>query len=222
MNPNPFVSEAENLIREAAVTRLRQLLPDARIIHELNVEQGTVRADIAAVTEERLYLFELKSAKDTLSRLPTQIRHFHAVCHGLVVVADKKWCGEATAAGYPNCDARAIIRFHGRAELWEWPEQERSWGRDWRLPLAPAVPWHHRMLRLLWADELRAIAAANGLPSSSRISGGSIARDLAVLVPGKEIERAVCKALRSRSFAWADPAIGEVKASARSMQEVLL
>lgn len=206
-------SQAEATIRAATVARIRELLPQARVIHELNVEQGAVRVDIAAVCPHRLYLFELKSAADTLGRLGNQIRHFRPVCHGLIVVADQKWCGRATEAGFPNCDARSIIQFNGSATLWEFPEPARPYGRDWTLPSRPQIPWHHHMLRLLWADELRGVAAANGLPSSSRIAGATIARDLALALPGRDIEAAVCSALRARAFAHAD-APGTVEAQA--------
>jgi hypothetical protein len=204
-NPNPFASDAESQIRDATANRIRDLLPYARIIHELNVEHGTVRADVAAVTEDRLYLFEIKSSRDNLHRLPTQLRHFHPVCHGLVVVTDEKWCGAATAAGYPNCDARAIIRHHGgNIPLWQWPEPERVYGRDWTLPATTTVPWHHRMLHLLWTDELRVLARDHSLPVNARFTGRQLCRDIAAAVPGSAIETAVCRALRARAFKWAD------------------
>lgn len=211
MTSLPAASDAEAEIRAATVMRIRELFPTARVIHELNVEQGVVRADVAAVTEDRLYLFEIKSHRDTLARLGNQVRHFVPVCHGLVVVADEKWCGRATEAGFPNCDARAIVRFHcGRTPIWQWPEPDRAWGRDWIIPTAPSVPWHHRMLRLLWTDELRNVARDGGLTCTSRTPGHQLCRDLASALTGRDIERAVCGALQSRSFAWADPAIAQI------------
>lgn len=197
-------SDQEREIRAATVSRIRQLMPAARVIHELNVEKGIVRADIAAVCPDHLYLFEIKSQNDTLHRLGNQIRHFHPVCHGLIVVAHEKWCGAATAAGYPNCDAGKIIALHGRATLWQWPEPERVYGRDWTLP-SPTPPWHHRMLRLLWAEELRGVAHSHGIPVTAKTPAYKLSRILASSLTGAEIEKAVCAALRSRSFAWADP-----------------
>lgn len=206
MNPNPFASEEEATIRAATVARIRDLLPGARIIHELNVEQGTVRADIAAVEVDRLYLFEIKSARDTLHRLPNQLRLFHPVCHGLVVVADEKWCGRATAAGFPNCDARAIIAHNAPlASLWQWPEPERPWGRDWTLPAHLSIPWPHRMLRLLWTEELRDVARDLEIPTTTRAPGYKLAALIANQATGSEITAAVCRTLRRRTFAWADP-----------------
>ncbi len=197
-------SEAENDIWEAVVQRLRTLLPTARIIHELNVEQGTVRADIAAVSVDTLYLFELKSARDKLHRLPAQIQLFRPVCHGLVVVADKKWCGGA--AGYPNCDAAKIMAFHHlpSSHLWRWPEPADRFALNcWRLP-RPTPPWGHRMLRLLWADELRQECRAAGLAVNSKTTGRDAALSLAHHLTGADLTRAVCRQLRQRTFAQAD------------------
>lgn len=212
---NPFVSDDELAIRTATVARIRELLPQARVIHELNVEQGTVRADLAAATVDKLYLFELKSRKDTLSRLPQQLRHFHPVCHGLIVVADEKWCGAATKAGYPNCDASAVIGFHAsKAALWQWPEPERRYGRDWALPISETVPWPHRMLRLLWTEELRVAANDLRVAADRRSPGYKLAKLIAAQATGAEIEKAVCRALRARPFAEADaPIFAEAKAA---------
>lgn len=206
------VSDQERAIRADTVTRIRELWPTARVIHELNVEHGTVRADIAAVTENRLYLFELKSENDRLHRLSKQVQHFHPVCHGLVVVAHEKWCGRAADLGYPNCDAKKIVRHHGAGTIWQWPEPARPWGRDWKIVKPPVTPWHHRMLRLLWTDELRAVARNAGVASRARAPGYELAAQIAAQVPGHQIEAAVCAALRARTFAWADEPAGRVAA----------
>lgn len=207
-----IISDQEREIRADTVARIRELLPEARVIHELNVEQGAVRADIAAVTASNLYLFEIKSERDKLHRLSRQVQHFHPVCHGLIVVAHEKWCGRAAELGYPNCDVAKILAHHGAGTVWQWPEPTRTWGRSWSLPPTLTTPWHHRMLLLLWTDELRAVAKDVGVAATARSPGYRLATDIAAQVPGEEIEKAVCKTLRSRSFAWADEPVGRVAA----------
>lgn len=206
------VSDQERAIRADTVTRIRQLWPDARVIHELNVEKGVVRADIAAVTRDQLFLFEVKSERDKLHRLSKQIQHFHPVCHGLVVVAHEKWCGRAAELGYPNCDVGKIIRHHSAGTLWQWPEPEGRYFRHWDRPPTLTTPWHHRMLRLLWTDELRAVAKDVGVTATARAPGYQLANLIAAQVPGAKIEAAVCAALRARAFAWADEPAGRVAA----------
>ncbi|MBP0440663.1 hypothetical protein [Tianweitania sediminis] len=208
---NPFVSKEENQIRTATVDRIRTLLPDARIIHELNVDEGHCRADIAAVTELQIFLFELKSSKDTLGRLANQIRTFHPVCHGLVVVADEKWCGRATAAGYPNCDARKVLEASGTTtQLWQYPEPQAAFP-VWRLPVRIHYPWPWKMLRLLSAEEIKAVCAERGIRVPSRTNRSVLIDTILHRLTGTEIEQAVCAQLRSRQES--DPAlIGEVAA----------
>jgi hypothetical protein len=85
-------SSAEREIREAVIARFRELLPGARIVHELNVDgQGSNRVDLAAITSDRLILCEIKSEKDTIERIAEQVHAFGPCCHALVVAAHEKW-----------------------------------------------------------------------------------------------------------------------------------
>ncbi|HHQ4569593.1 TPA: sce7726 family protein [Aeromonas veronii] len=62
--------------------------PDTLVIDEFSLNQGLCRVDIA-VLNGRLHGYELKSASDTLERLPTQIQHYSAVMDRVtLVVAD--------------------------------------------------------------------------------------------------------------------------------------
>lgn len=202
--PNPFISQSERSIRNAVVSRARALWPDARIVHELNVEHGQVRADVAAVTPDQLILFEIKSERDKLHRLSNQLRQFGPVCHHVIVAAHEKWCG---GSQLPNGDVDPIIRFAGHGHLWVYP-RVHFWSKPW----PPTVPWPHRMLRLLWTEELRDVASSFQIDGANRRSGHDLCRDLALTLTGQQIEHAVCATLRQRPFAEADPPIVEVAA----------
>jgi len=68
-------SASEEEIRAAVVGRLRELMPDARIVHELNVAgQGSNRIDVAAIGKQAIVGVEIKSRKDVLKRLDEQGR----------------------------------------------------------------------------------------------------------------------------------------------------
>lgn len=194
---NPFVSASETAIRDAVVARLRQLYPTARIIHELTVGNGANRVDVAAVTDDTLVLVEIKSERDKLKRLPDQIRAFAPVCHHLIIAAHERWC---SGSKYPNCDAERIIRFNNAGHLWRYPSDV-----PWQRPWVSSIPWHHRMLKLLWTEELRDVGTDHGLAHVARYSGVELANVLAKSMTGAQIELAVCHALRRRQFAEADP-----------------
>jgi hypothetical protein len=192
-------SVAEERIRAKAEAMLRRRFPEARIIHELVLQQGGCRIDLAAVTPDLLALVEIKSERDVLSRLPDQIEaalrvgDLFAVC-----VAEK---------------VRAKIRCS-----WESGEGVKV---PWGVPVMVetdegfAADYHDRdftnlkparlcnpadRLEMLWAAELM------------RISGTKYPRQRAKhliceTMTGREIRRAVCRELRLRSFPRADPAV---------------
>jgi len=207
-------SSAEWAIREAVVARFGQLWPDARIVHEMNC--GGARTDVVAVQPDRLWICEIKSERDTLDRLPEQIKNFYPVCHGLIIAAHEKWTvtykGKLRRGGYPISSllADAAGPYTSRFETWSYPEPPQIGRRDWSPPYSARVPWHHQMLQLLWADELREIAARHRISCTSRTPVTPLTRDLSAMMTGREIEIAVCQALRRRTFAEADQPIEAV------------
>jgi len=221
-------SSAETEIREAVVTRFRELWPDARIIHEMNVEHGSSRADVVAVQPERLWICEIKSERDKLDRLAGQIKDFGPCCHGMIIAAHEKWTAEGprreihrpatkTLPAYisyqtePSLLSRATEDCR-RVNVWSYPEPPSEYRREWSI-LRQHVPWYHRMLMLLWSDELRETAAQHRIPFDRRSPAYKLAPEMSRLMTGREIERAVCRVLRRRSFAEADAPLVEEAAA---------
>lgn len=92
--------------------------PNTIVIDELGVAHGRRRVDIAVVNG-RIHGFEIKSASDTLERLPSQIEHFSKCMERLSVITAPKhlndveklapeWCGIVEAYKGP----RGAINFH--------------------------------------------------------------------------------------------------------------
>lgn len=84
-------SAAEVEIRDAVVSRFRKLWPNARIVHEMNVDEGMNRADVVAVTPDRLIICEIKSELDVADRLAQQLHAFGPVSHALILAAHERW-----------------------------------------------------------------------------------------------------------------------------------
>jgi hypothetical protein len=196
-------SSCEWEIRDAVVARFRELWPDARIIHEMNVEHGSSRADVVAVQPDRLWICEVKSERDKLNRLPGQIKDFGPACHGLIVAAHERWTKTNGASSLLSLATAGCHRF----DTWAYPEPERRYGRDWGRPYRNVVPWPHKMLTLLWADELRAIASKHRVACKGRTPAHELVVSLSRLLTGAEIEKAVCGMLRLRTFVEADAPI---------------
>ncbi|WEX10314.1 hypothetical protein [Chelativorans sp. AA-79] len=212
-------SSAEVEIREAVVKRFRELWPDARIIHEMNVEHGSSRADVVAVQPDRIWICEIKSERDKLDRLPGQIGDFGPCCHGMIIAAHEKWTKspgmETVKHGVirqvPSPLTVALAGTRHCYDIWSYPEMNSgSRWRAWSAPYRTEVPWHHRMLMLLWADEIRAVAALHRIPCDRRTPAYKIAPEMSRLMTGREIERAVCQMLRARDFAEADAPIDPI------------
>jgi hypothetical protein len=91
-------SEAEERIRAKVEAEFRRRWPDARIVHELVLNQGGVRIDLAAITEDALIVAEIKSERDTLTRLAGQVKASLRVAQCVWVVVADKHAGRGEAA----------------------------------------------------------------------------------------------------------------------------
>lgn len=208
-------SSAEREIRDYAAARLRQMLPDARIIHELVV--GRCRADLAAVELEQITLVEIKSERDTLDRLDNQLKSFSQV-GDVIVIAHEKWFDTTPYdTGHPRHVPGPGLARHVGTQLWSYPEvpDRKMYGR-WTLS-----PWRHEraaprsasVLALLWRTELLVEAQRHRIACGSRSTVTRLVRDMAWHMTGAEIARAVCRQLRQRRFPEADAPMIEREAA---------
>lgn len=194
-----MASQAEKRIREKAERLLRQHWPDARIVHEFDL--CGVRLDLAAITEDRLILLEIKSELDTLSRLERQVRFALSIGGPVLVVYASRWAG--TIRQY---------RFEGDWRI-EWIE-ERDGPLDVQRPLILAEGndrYDNRaLMRLLLKPELFALAKPYG--AKTRFDVSTLQTIVHENLTGREIRRGVMAALRARHFGWTCDAPTEIAA----------
>ena len=131
-----------------------------RIVEEMGVWNGSVRVDLAVINGE-LAGYEIKSAKDTLTRLPNQAALYNEVFDRVYLVAAEKHIS------------------HARSYIPKW------WGIISARPLADTISLEiirsgkinprinpTQLARLLWRDEAIAVldkhAAAKGVRSETR------------------------------------------------------
>jgi hypothetical protein len=217
-------SAAEREIRDVVVSRLRELVPSARIVHELNCAgQGTNRIDVAAITSDTIIGVEIKSQKDVLKRLTDQLKAFRKCCHVVVVAAHEKhfkeyrddhWRDDVPGElwlDHPEFFGKHVYSENG---VWRYPRPEQGrWGRPtWYFDIAKDTGWKFPLrssdlLQMLWADELREECARHRIPIRSRADRGTMIRSMALMMTGREVAHAVCRQLRARSFAESDAPI---------------
>ena len=212
-------SEAEEEIRAAVVDRLRELMPKARIIHELNTSgTGSLRVDLAAVDDETIIGVEIKSERDTLSRLQRQWDVFNRTFHETIVVAHRKHWNEAGDRLEHDLSRKSSVFL----ATWMYPKPVTDAGfyraGRWNLPKAwrwshsrPEQPRAANLLQMLWRDELKAECSKHQISVTSRATRTVMIGEMVWLMTGREICQAVCRQLRQRDFARADPPITEGK-----------
>jgi hypothetical protein len=211
-----LASASEKEIRDRLVVTAKDFWPEARIIHELDV--GGCRADLAVVDIEHLFLFEIKSEKDTLSRLGPQVRAFSRSAHATFVVAHERWFetfkydrgGEGIR---PSPDLSSVQK--DATGIWIHPEL--SVGHPlreiyrWRKPGRDFMFDHLRqpracfLLANLLKDELIEEGKFHGLPVKTSWNVAKIISSMAYEMSGRQIALATCRQLRKRKFAQAEP-----------------
>lgn len=212
-------SEAE--IRAAVVERMRALRPRSRIVHELNVNgQGSNRIDVAAIGKDEIIAIEIKSKNDHLKRLSTQWEEFNKVANTVIVVAHKKHFVEHPKSGDIDLNHPLFLGdWYAMEKVWRYPRPMVNtrpfpvWDFPRRLDRTP-MPRAFDMLRLLWAEEMRTECSRHGITATTKTNRDTMARNMAWHMTGKEISEAVCRQLRIRNFAVADPAIYPEKETA--------
>lgn len=183
-------SEAEERIRAKAVDALRAIWPEGRIVHELVLQQGGCRIDLACVMPARIVVVEVKSERDVLDRLALQAKQARPCADAFfTVLAEKHW--------RKAWEEKHICILEAVRE----DDAVREFRRGERSVMAARCNAPAR-LSMLWANELRRIA---GLGSrSTREAAITHAADT---LTGAEVRKAVCAAIRARSFPRADPPV---------------
>lgn len=207
-------SVAEERIRAKAEASLRRRWPSARIVHELQLEQGGIRIDLAAIGEDFLAVVEIKSERDVLKRLGSQVERAVAVADEVwIVAAEKHEPGvEALRRWTTGESDRSTARALREARvLYERPSAGGELVLDsWSYGLSkrpPHIVDPRCRFDLLWRDEM---ASALGRHfGGASISTGKLTRGAMIALAvehmsGRELRRAVCAQLRDRGFPRAD------------------
>ena len=189
-----MASAAEGRIRDKAERLFRSLWPEARIVHEFAL--GGSRLDLAAITEDRLILGEIKSENDTLTRLPHQMKSGAWIGGPVFLFCAERWVGKVEDMPYRVIEmveeGEGFTRFLGANHRYELTEHHIAARHD---------AFNSRaLLGLLLKPELMALAKPHGGKSKHDVS--NLQRVAHEAMTGREIRRGVMAALRARHFGW--------------------
>ncbi|NMR28644.1 sce7726 family protein [Crystallibacter degradans] len=178
-------------IRSALIDQLRSEHPDPvdnRVWSELSLCLGASRVDVCLINGA-LTGFEIKSPRDNLTRLPSQIEHYNLVLDFASIVSTEKHANKAMGA-VPEwwgvmCatqDADSRVRLHWEREPQHNPKID---------PLAVA--------QLLWRDEAFEELSERGLHKGlSKATRWVLWDRLVEMLPLDELQAAVRARLKAR------------------------
>jgi len=169
--------------------------PEARVCHELVMNRGSTRLDIAFVAPAYLAVVELKSGADTMERAIHQVGLARLSAHEVWLICDRRYGQDMRLIRHmlPTVGiAEASGPFDQPPELTMLAEAVR------------AEPYPEAIASLLWVSELAAALRIGGARPGTH---ASLAKRLAALPPA-ERDALVCRALRGRDALWrADPPV---------------
>lgn len=181
-------------VRQALLGLLReQHLGDSNtiIVEEMGIWAGTVRIDVAVVNGE-LTGFELKSERDTLTRLPDQAEVYGLVFDKLYLVTTEKHLRKA-AAIIPKWWGELVVRTQIDGSL---TIREKRRGR-YNPKIDPKI-----LAKLLWREEALALLDRHGLALGFKSKSASVLHDrLATNLDLSSLREGVRAALKQRP-AW--------------------
>ena len=197
-----YRSAAELQIREAVTEWGRPRWPAARLVHELVMDRGKVRADMAFVEPANLVSLEIKGPSDTVDRLIHQLAMFRLASPETWLVADDRHVRDAKLMHY-------LLPTIGLA--FARPEQRNNMAGRYVVEVAheprPFVPHPEALLALLWVPELQEEATTARVWQGKPGTHAALLRAMLKLGPDEQL-RAVCRQLRRRNALWrADEAI---------------
>lgn len=201
------MSEAEERLRAKGEAFLRQRYPHARIIHELKLNGGETRIDLAAVMPNRIVLAEVKSERDVLDRLGRQLADALQVTGSVYAfIAGKHGDKLAAACNYGDAyDRQLTVSLYRVGVFLDDGDRLTPRGHDDvdRMGLAH-LPNTRALLDLLWAAELKALLTHHSLSFTPRATMQFTMRVALDNLTGRQIRDGVCRALMGRPFARAD------------------
>jgi hypothetical protein len=197
-----YRSDAELEMREAVDLWGRARWPEARVVHELVMDRGKVRADMAFISPAALVSIEIKSGYDDSARMMNQVAMFRLSTPETWLITDVKHQRDVGLVHYllPTIGCATATR-------------EKMYGGPFSISVtrepAPFAPHPEALLSLLWVAELHAEAVRARLWRGNAGTHAALVRIMLRLDPAEQLA-AVCRQLRGRDALWrADPPIWE-------------
>jgi hypothetical protein len=204
MSGSGSAAAAELSLRNNLEAFSRERWPDARIVHEMVMGEGKVRADVVAIDTAHIAAFEVKGAYDDTSRLLNQVGMYSLCVPEVWIVADEKHCEDARLIRHLLPSVGLILGSGWHEASW------RAGPEDINITLRVEAEPTHRVvvpdmsLRMLWAEEIRAAAFRlrtwQGQKGTRKNMVASLLNNSRVQWSDVWVE--ICRELRGRDALW--------------------
>lgn len=178
-------------VRQAIIKKVLSehvLDPDVLVVHELGLQHGACRIDIAVVNG-LLHGYEIKSDADTLARLPIQVAAYSAAMDRATLVVGERHLAAAKDL-IPDWWGMkvAVVGARGAVNIVTY----RPVGVN------PQVSSFH-VAQLLWRNEAIELLGLHGaIKGAARMNRNNLCHALAEIVPSIDLRRYVRSALKRR------------------------
>lgn len=179
------------LLRE---TRLAKYIsdPQSRIVEEMELPAASARIDMAVINGH-LHGYEIKSASDTLNRLPGQIEAYTKVFDYISVVTEGKYYNKILEIVPSWIGVYLCYNKNGQNNI-----------KVIRSPKLNKSKEPFFLAYLLWKDELLALLKEKGIPHRKKDRNWLLAEAVASKINTPELSKIVRGILKQRSN-WKEP-----------------
>lgn len=168
--------------------------PDATVIHEFPV--GGCRVDLCFVCPDTIIGVEIKSSRDTLKRLPRQLKDYQAAFPEVWVAFATRWLSHFHGSEVPWNIGHLLVDQGNLTE--DIPHYTDPFPHPAMRDLMLTAP----MLWLAHKPEVQALLRSHGIYFKSRLRSPELMQLAARNLTGDQIVTGVCAAIRARAAGW--------------------
>jgi hypothetical protein len=195
-----FASKAELVLRNALETFCRERWPAARVVHEIVMGEGRVRADVAAIDTAHIAAFEVKGEYDNTTRLLHQVGMYQLCVPEVWMVVATGHAEDAHLIRHLMPSVGLLVGT-GQSMRHSYEFDGKNFGLTVEAEAVPRPPVPKMMLEMCWAAELVGICERTRTATGKKSTRPSMIKALLDL-PFAQLQAEVCAALRGRDALW--------------------
>jgi hypothetical protein len=196
-----YAARSELALRNKLESFCRERWPSARIVHELVMGEGRVRADVVALAPDYIAAFEVKGEYDETVRLLHQVGMYQLCVPEVWMVVGEKHSADARLI-------RHLLPCVGLIVGKGWHEHRLGTSAEPEIIFSeimeptPRDPVPEMMLQMLWRSELVGACHTSRVLSPSPKATRPFMIKALLELPEDEIMRLTCAQLRGRNAMW--------------------